>query len=93
MKELYQVGPWIEGTLVFTTRVCGTDSCACHQKGKKHPVLFITGKAQGKTTCLYVPRRLEAEVRVWSKNYKKVKVLVRAISDVQKDMVRLREDS
>ena len=92
MRQLSQVGPWMEGTLVSTTRFCGKDNCACRREAKfKHPVMFVTGKEDGKTVSLYIPRNREAEVRIWVKNYKKAKELMRAISDVQKQIVRLRE--
>jgi hypothetical protein len=60
-----------------------------HQ-GPKHPVMYLTSKRQGKTVSVYVPRGLEAEVRTWVENYRKAKELIRTISDVQKEIIRLR---
>ena len=91
LRQIQNLGPWIEGTLVATTRKCGKDNCACHRQGPKHPVLFVTWKEAGKTVSLYIPRHLEAEVKQWTENYKRLKVLIRQISEVQKQMVRLRE--
>jgi len=84
--------PWIEGSLVSTSRFCGKKNCICHQGGPKHPVVYITWKENGKTVSLYVPRRLEPEVIGWVQNYKKLKALIREISEIQKQIIRLRED-
>ena len=92
IRRLSQLGPWIEGSLVSTARTCGKKSCACMNQGPKHPVMYITGKQKGKTVSLYIPRKLEAEVSTWLKNYKKAKELIRKISNVQKEIIRLREE-
>jgi hypothetical protein len=90
-RQIQNLGPWIEGTLVSTSRKCGKENCACHHQGPKHSVLFVTWKESGKTVSLYIPRQLEAEVKQWTENYKKLKALLRQISEVQKQIVRLRE--
>lgn len=91
LKEVADLSPWIEGTLVRTTRICGRKNCVCHTMGQKHPVMYITWKEKGKTVSLYVPKQLEPEVTRWGGNYKKFKELIRNISNIQKDIVRLRE--
>jgi len=91
LRQLQNLDPWIEGSLVSTSRKCGKKNCACYHNGAKHPVLFVTGKEAGKTVCLYIPRQLEAEVKQWVQNYKKLKALIRQISEVQKEIIRLRE--
>jgi len=90
-RQIQNLGPWMEGTLVTTSRKCGKENCACHHQGPKHPVLFVTWKEAGKTISLYIPRPLEAEVKQWTENYKRLKELIRQTSAVQKQMVRLRE--
>jgi uncharacterized protein DUF6788 len=84
--------PWIEGTFVSTSRRCGKKNCACHQGGAKHPVLYLTWKENGKTLSLYVPKRLEVEVRTWVENYKKLKALIREVTLLQRQVIGLRED-
>lgn len=90
--QIEKIGPWIAGSLVSTSRICGKKNCACRRGGPKHPVLFVTWKEKGKTVSLYVPRKLEKEVKVWSENYKKLKELMRKGSELQKQIIRLRED-
>ncbi len=92
ISKIAELGPWIEGTIVTTTRICGKKNCACHKGTSKHPVMYVTWKENGKTVSLYVPRKLEDEVRRWGSNYKRLKKLVREISGIQKDIVRLREN-
>ena len=92
LRKIHTLITWIEGSLVSTSRFCGKKNCLCHQGGPKHPVLYVTWKANGKTVSLYVPRRLEPEVTQWVQNYKKLKDLIREISEIQKQIIRLRED-
>ena len=91
ISRISKLNPWIEGTVVNTTRICGKKNCACHRDGPKHPVMHVTWKENGKTVSLYVPKKMEAEVSKWALNYKKLKETIREISNIQKDIVRLRE--
>ncbi len=91
VRRLEKLSPWVQGSLVSTVRICGKENCSCRRGGPKHPVLFITWKEQGKTVSLYVPREMESDVRVWAENYKDLKELIREVSDVQKEIIRLRE--
>ena len=91
ISKITSVDPWIEGTFVSTSRRCGKKNCACHQGGIKHPVLYLTWKENGKTFSLYVPKRWEIDVRRWTENYKKLKVLIREVTLLQRQMIGLRE--
>ncbi len=91
LSQIKSLDPWIEGTLVATARKCGKKTCACHRGGPRHPAFFITWKEAGKTVSLYVPRALEPKVREWSQNFRKLKALIRQASDIQKELIRLRE--
>ena len=92
LQKMAPLHPWIEGSLVSTSRFCGKKNCACHHGGFKHPVLYVTWKENGKTVSLYIPRIMETDVRKWVQNYRKLKELTREVSDIQKQIVRLRED-
>jgi hypothetical protein len=54
--------------------------------------MYLTGKEKGRTVALYVPRKMEAEARRWSENYRQLKQLLRKISEVQRQILRLREE-
>ena len=73
-------------------RVCGQKGCACHHGGEKHPAMYLTSKDEGKTVALYVPRSREAEARVWAANYKELKRLIREVSELQREILKLREE-
>lgn len=91
-NKIAGLSPWMEGTVVSTERVCGKKNCICHTGGQKHAVMYVTWKEAGKTISLYVPKAMEAEVRKWADNYKKLKELLREVSVIQRQMVRLRDD-
>jgi hypothetical protein len=93
VNKITSLDPWIEGTLVSTSRRCGKNNCACHKGGARHPVLFLTWKENGKTLSLYVPKRWEEDVRRWVENYKKLKGLIREVTLLQRQVIGLREDS
>ena len=92
LQKITTLNPWIEGSFVSTSRFCGKKNCACHHGGSKHPVRYVTWKEKGRTVSLYVPRKLENDVRRWVQNYRKLKELTRQVSDIQKQIIRLRED-
>ena len=92
VRRMSELGPWIQGSVVVVRRVCGQKGCACHRGGKKHPAMYLTGKAEGKTVALYVPRKLEGEAKTWAGNYKKLKQLIREVSEIQREILKLREE-
>ena len=92
LKKMLQLGPWIQGMVVEVLRICGTKGCACHKGGPKHPAMYVTTKQDGKTVSLYVPRRMEAEVKTWAENFVAFKELMSEASDLQRQIIRLRED-
>ena len=91
VQHLINLEPWIQGTVVKTERICGSKGCACRHGGTKHPAMFLTWKENGKTCCLYVPRRLEKEVTQWAQNYRRVRTIMMKITEAQRDIIRLRE--
>ena len=91
LQKVKELSPWMEGSVVLTARRCGKKNCSCHSGGHKHPVMYITGKEKGKTVSVYVPRGWEAEARGWVENHRLLKKLIRDISDIQKQILKLRE--
>jgi hypothetical protein len=91
LSQLLALGPWLDGSLVALQRRCGKKSCSCHHGGPGHPALYLTWKENGKTVSLYIPRKMEDEVRGWVDNYKRAKDLLRQLAETQKAIVRLRE--
>lgn len=79
MKKVACIGPFIEGSLAVTERMCGQANCPC-QRGKKHKAMYLTWKEDGKTRSMYIPVGRQKEAQVMSQNYKKLKKLIRKLS-------------
>lgn len=94
-KKLFKIlgknAPFIEGSLSMVKRVCGNKNCRCRKDTrKKHPAMFLTWKENKKTKALYVPVEQHKNAKVWNKNYKKVKLLIRKISDFHKKLLKIK---
>jgi len=92
MRQLKRIGPMIGETVTIVQRKCGKKSCACHHDGPKHPAMFITWKEERKTKALYVPRAMEKDVQLWAENHRTLRALIRRITEIQKQILRLREE-
>ena len=82
--------PFIEGSLSISQRECSTEGCICH-RGKKHQSMALTWKENQKTRSMYVPMEKQKKALIWSKNYKKVKSLIRKLSEVNKRILVLQD--
>lgn len=86
-KQLFGLGPFIEGSLTTTYRMCQSTGCAC-QRGQKHPSMFFTWKENKVTKSLYVPVEKQKQALECQKNYKKLKEIIRSLSDLQKEILK-----
>ena len=82
-KTMAEIGPFIEGSLSVTLRMCGSKNCPC-QRGHKHSAMYLTWKEERKTRSLYVPVSRQKEALAMSENYKKLKTIIRKISEINK---------
>ncbi len=69
LRQIAGIGPFIEGTLVKVPR-----------KDCRHVAHRLTSKVQGKTRAVYVPLERVKEVEAWTKEYKRLKHLIRAVT-------------
>lgn len=65
-KQIGQLGVFIEGTLSGVRR-----------PGRRRLAWQLTFKQQGKTQTVYVPAELVPEVKLWVREFKRMKALVR----------------
>jgi hypothetical protein len=86
IKRMTRVGPFIEGTLSVTQRMCGSTGCVCH-RGKKHSAMYLTWKEDQESRSLYIPVRRHKDALAMSRNYKKLKQLIRKLSDLHKKVL------
>lgn len=91
LGEFKKIGPFIEGSLSTVNRICGNKNCQCRKyHNKKHPSLFLTWKEKKKTKAIYILTSNHHEAESWNQNYKKLKILIKQISNIQKELLKLR---
>jgi hypothetical protein len=79
--------PLLAASLSAVRRECGQPSCHCHQ-GHKHLAHQLTYKVRGKTHTVYVPVDLTEEVRSWIEEHRRLKHLLREITQLSLALVR-----
>jgi len=82
LAKLTSKGKFLRGNPVIMKRVCGNKNCRCILEGKKHTSLYISKNKDGKRKMIYVPKRLEDEVRAKLDAYQKIKKLTEKISEI-----------
>ncbi len=63
LAKLTHQGSFLRGNTVTVKRVCGYPGCRCVLEGKKHVSMYVGKKQDGTTKMIYIPRRLEQEVK------------------------------
>ena len=71
LRRIAGIGPFIEGTLVKVPR-----------KDCRHVAHRLTFKVKGRTQAVYVPLDRVKDVEAWTKEYKRLKELIRAVTQV-----------
>jgi len=88
IKELANIGPFVDGSIAKVKRRCGNKNCKCYLKGEKHESYYLMYKEKGVTKAVYIPVDMEEEVREWNDNYKKLKEIVAEITKANKEIIR-----
>jgi hypothetical protein len=66
LKQIGRVGPFVEGSL-----------CEFKRAGRKSSSWHLTFKVNNKTRTVYVPVDMVKEVRQWTREYRRLKQLIR----------------
>jgi hypothetical protein len=69
LKQLAKIGPFVEGSLI------GVQHPTC-----KHVAWRLTFKVKGKTKTVYVPVDMAQEVKEWTREYRRLKKLIRKVT-------------
>jgi hypothetical protein len=69
LRQIVRIGPFIEGTLVKLPR-----------KDCRHVAHRLTFKVHGKTCAVYVPLDRVKDVEAWTKEYRRLKELIRSVT-------------
>lgn len=77
LRQIAGIGPFIEGTLVKLPR-----------KDCRHVAHRLTSKVKGKTRAVYVPLDRVKDVQTWTKEYKRLKKLIRSVTEVSMKELR-----
>ncbi len=77
LAQIGRTGPFLEGHLSAFKR----PGCAL-------PGWHLTFKQQGKTRTVYVPMDLVAEVKLWTRNYQRLKKLIREVTRHSLGLIR-----
>lgn len=88
LKQLSEVGSFIQGSFCHKRIKCGKPSCRC-ARGEPHDACVLTNKIRGKTVTTHVPRELCDEVRAWTREYKRLKRLMNEISQLNDRIIRI----
>ena len=81
LGKLSDVGPLVGASLVQVNVRCGKPGCHCAE-GEGHPSWYLSFSRKGKTVIVYVPKDDLEEVRQWVREHRRVKRLVREISEL-----------
>jgi len=85
-------GKFLRGNPVIMRRVCGNPNCRCIKEGKKHASLYISKNKGGTRKMIYVPKRLEEEVREKLNTYQKIKKLTERISEINYTELKIKKE-
>ena len=77
LAQIGQTGPLLEGHL-----------SAFKRPGCAQPGWHLTFKQQGRTRTVYVPMDLVAEVKLWTRNYQRLKKLIREVTRHSLGLIR-----
>jgi hypothetical protein len=81
LAQLLHQKPFLIGSLVSMSRVCGKAGCKC-SRGELHPGLYLALRVGPKRKMIHIPQPLEAKVRQWVRTYQEVWRLMEEISQV-----------
>lgn len=88
LKSLANVGPLLQGSLGRIGITCGNPNCRCAQ-GEKHVSHILTKKVCGKTKSVYVPVEMVEEAQTWINEQRRIKKLMKEISDLNEQILKM----
>ena len=92
LKRLAACGPSLQGSLCRIRVTCGKPNCRC-ASGDKHTAYQVTRKVRGTTKSLYIPLDLLEEVQAWVAEARRLKQLLKEISDLNERLIRVHVQS
>jgi hypothetical protein len=90
LAQLITQQPFLRGSLVEQSRSCGKPTCRC-QRGQLHRSLYLAVRHKDRRVLLYVPRALEATVREWVANGRRLAQQLAALNQLQLEQILQRK--
>ena len=90
LAKLIHEEPLMRGTLSLRRLTCGKPSCRCHS-GEKHVALYLSYGSEGTVHQVFIPKELEAQVRVWVRNYASVREALERLSQMYRERLASRK--
>lgn len=84
LAQLIAEQPFLRGSLVERARTCGKTNCRC-RNGQLHRSLYLACRHNGRRVLLYVPRALEATVRLGVQNGRSLSGQLQNLHQLQLD--------
>lgn len=90
LDQIHAIGPFLMASLTVTRKRCANPACRCAQEGPIHEVALLTWKESQKTRTMYIRIDDRKEVRRWVKEGKRLKRLIKAMSEAQRKTLKNR---
>jgi hypothetical protein len=91
LKQMPPGGEILKGSLIERFTVCGRPGCRCQQGEKHGPYLYASVFDGKQSRQVYVPQSLEAEVRRWAGNYRRLSKIITGLCALSVKSIRLQQ--
>jgi hypothetical protein len=88
-RDVVRAGDFVRGSVVLLRRPCTYPGCRLCRDGKKHPATYLSLKEKGRTTLVYLPKRLVCDAKRWAGEWRRLDELLREMSRTNVEVLRL----
>lgn len=88
IKSLATLTPVVDGSFAEAKATCGKPNCKC-ATGAKHTSYKLIKKVDGKSKTTHIPRALVEEVKTWVAETRRIKRVMKEISELSEQIIRL----
>lgn len=88
-RDVVQSGDFVRGSVVVLRRPCTYRGCRLCREGKKHAATYLSLKEKGRTTLVYLPKRLVGNAKRWVGEWRRLDELLKEMSRTNVEVLRL----
>lgn len=88
-RDVVRAGDFVRGSVVVLRRPCTYRRCRLCREGKKHPATYLSLKEKGRTTLVYLPKRLVGDAQRWVGEWRRLDELLKEMSRTNVEVLRL----